>query len=528
MARTLFLLIGAGLLVWVAVVVFSSFWVMAKTWETQQELATSKARALGLFFEDAQASLADAQESLDSAARFLPLVESIGWFPGIGDEILLIGGVIRSQRDITEALSPLYGLGVDIIRLSGLSSDYFKQVSEGRSRPVTFGDLPTQTKRAILGRLAGAAKDLDLLTARINLAQIELSRLLQGPAPGSLANALGSMSEELRRMGSGLELLRVVSHILPTFAGLQESSTNLMLLLNNNELRPGGGFIGTYGVLQAYGGDIQTLETQDVYALDNAARGVTSVPPTPLSAYNQTDKWFFRDANWSPDFALSAQKAVELFLSESASAEPSENVPTARRVDNVIAFTPTYAAALLAITGPITVGGQTFTKDNVADVLEYQVEFGYVGEGLPPTQRKQILADLVNEMKTHLYALPVSQWDSVSKATQRALREKQLILYSTNVDVQHTLVQARLGGAVASETADAIMVVDANLASLKSDPAVERTIAYAVKRDEAGKWVGSVDVTYVHTGVFDWKTTRYRTYTRLMEQASARKRSVGQ
>jgi len=66
----------------------------------------------------------------------------------------------------------------------------------------------------------------------------------------------------------------------------------------------------------------------------------------------------------------------------------------------------------------------------------------------------------------------------------------------------------RWGGSVV------LMVVDANLASLKTDRVVERTINYSLWRDGSGVRVKTV-ITYKNKGWFDWRTTRYRTYTRI-------------
>jgi hypothetical protein len=515
--RTILVFFGVVLLFWATSVVCASFFVFNKTLEARDALIVSKTQALDLAFDQASESLAQAQKSLDHATYALPILESIGWFPGMGRELLLTVDIIRSQRAITQALSPMYDLGNDLMRLSGLSKDYLERVSQGLSPAITFGDLPTQTKRAILDRLAGSARDFDLLASHIELAKTELDLLLKEATLGPVLNALEPLRKELDSVGSRLEFLRVASHILPAFAGLSDPSINLLLFLNNDELRPGGGFIGSYGVLRTYGGDIQSLETADVYALDSAAAGlVTTTAPEPLVRYNQATKWFFRDANWSPDFAISTQKSIELFLSEVALLGSAEGIPTSSQIDNVIAFTPTYTADLLAITGPITVSGQTFTKDNVADLLEYQVEYGYAKDGLPEAQRKEILSDLINEMKTRLYALPFLQWEEVSFATQRALREKQLLLYSQDEAVERMIARENFGGVIAPTTSDVIMVVDANLASLKSDPVVDRAITYSIARADSGEWVGRVDITYKHTGTFDWKTTRYRTYTRVL------------
>ena len=57
-------------------------------------------------------------------------------------------------------------------------------------------------------------------------------------------------------------------------------------------------------------------------------------------------------------------------------------------------------------------------------------------------------------------------------------------------------------------------MIDANLASLKSDPVVKRTIEYQVRRD-GSNFIADVRLTYKNEGSITWKTTRYRTYTRI-------------
>jgi hypothetical protein len=98
-----------------------------------------------------------------------------------------------------------------------------------------------------------------------------------------------------------------------------------------------------------------------------------------------------------------------------------------------------------------------------------------------------------------------------------AFRTKQFFVYHTKTDVQKVLVRAGWSGAISVPLAvsDVQMVVDANVASLKSDPAVQRTIRYEMTKDVNGNRIGRTSITYKHTGKFDWKTSRYRTYTRL-------------
>ncbi len=504
-ARIILVVTVTIVVLWVVAVMVSATQVFAHMLDARDALIQAKEEATAFSFTSASSSLERAEEAFAASERFLPVLSSVSWVPVVGHTMASVSDVVRSGHDLVEALQPFFDLGEDVVQLSGLSDAYLAQMNEGLVPTVTFGDLSTQTKRAMLTRLSASAEDLDLLFARLDLVSQELTILAQESPIGPVLTLMDPLRVQVNELTAELDFLRSLVRLLPTFAGLEDEATSLLLFLNNNELRPGGGFMGTYGVLKTSGGDITELETTDVYALDDAASDtVTRTAPSPLQRYNETTKWFFRDSNWSPDFAVSSMTASAMFLEEGG-------VP----VENVIGFTPTFAADLLAITGPITVGGQTFTPENVADALEYQVEYGYAESGKPVAQRKEILADLVNEMKARLYALPSASWQKVFDVTQKALDEKQLLLFSSVGEVENVITRLGWGGSVDSTTVDALMIVDANLASLKSDPAVKREVTYTLEKDSSDQWIGRVSIHYIHTGDFDWKTTRYRTYTRV-------------
>jgi hypothetical protein len=505
------------LVVWVGGVIIASVHVATKSYQASQKMLDAEASAQLFAFEQASEELLEAEALLASAQRGVPVIRTMEWVPRYGSSVESVADLIDAGHSVTEALANLFVLGEELVRLSGLSEEYLQDMQLGLEPKVTFDDLSVETKRAVLQRLSAAAEDLDLFAANLDIITEEFALLSKDARVSPLFATLDPLLGQVEEMREQLEVFAVVAKLLPSFGGLEDPATTLLLFLNNDEIRPGGGFIGSYGVLIADGGDIATLETADVYTLDDAVEDqVTRIPPYPLTSYNASDKWLFRDANWSPDFAASAESALELFASEVALLEDATDIPVATQVDHVAAFTPTYASALLEIVGDITVGGQTFTSENVSELLEYQVQFAYADDGTPYTQRKEILADLINEMKSRLFSLPYEQWQPVVEATQEALRTKQIVLYSTDEQTQAVLDATAWGGRVTEPTGtDMLFVVDANLASLKSDPFVDRETKYELYENASGQWIGRVSTTYTHNGSFDWRTTRYRTYTRL-------------
>ncbi|MDO9509981.1 MAG: DUF4012 domain-containing protein, partial [Candidatus Magasanikbacteria bacterium] len=152
--------------------------------------------------------------------------------------------------------------------------------------------------------------------------------------------------------------------------GFSGERHTLILFLNNTELRPGGGFIGSYAVISANNGIPSLLKVEGTEIIDNYSSSyLESVPPTVIKKYLGVEKWYFRDSNWSPDFVESSKKGLELYT--------KENGVAAEDIDYVVGLTPTVIREALKITGPVKVNGIEFTADNFVENLQWEVEYGY-------------------------------------------------------------------------------------------------------------------------------------------------------
>ncbi|MDP3771165.1 MAG: hypothetical protein Q8R16_02615, partial [bacterium] len=182
----------------------------------------------------------------------------------------------------------------------------------------------------------------------------------------------------------------------------------------------------------------------------------------------------------------------------------------------VVGFTPTIASALLRIVGPVEVDGFRFDAENIADELEYQVEVGYHERGIPLRQRKAIIAPLSREVIDRLMHRRFRNWGPVVGVVRTAMQEHHLLASSSEPDLQALFDRFDLAGRVQplESGEDSLLVVDANLGSLKTDPVMERSIRYTMIPDASG-YRATIRVRYRNTGTFTWKTTRYRTYTRV-------------
>lgn len=298
------------------------------------------------------------------------------------------------------------------------------------------------------------------------------------------------------------------SNIIQKVLGFSKPETYLILFLNNTEIRPGGGFIGAYGVVRVNKAMPEVLKVEGTEILDNLSpQDFPSVPPEPLQKYLPLKRWLFRDSNWSPDFASSSVKAIDLFKKEKGTA--------AEDISGVIGITPTLLEEILKISGPIMVNGHEFTAENFTEKLEYEVEFGYAEQGLHFDERKKVLADLTHALMARIRGDIFKHWSQYWALGQRMLAEKHIIAYSTDPETQNILLAKNWAGEVKQTIGDYLLWVDANLASLKTDKVIDRNLSYSFVPTTTGKYVATAKMKYINKGSFTKFTTRYRTYARV-------------
>ena len=78
---------------------------------------------------------------------------------------------------------------------------------------------------------------------------------------GKLKTAKESLITLNQLSESALELVNFTGDLV----GREGKKTYLVLLQNNTELRPGGGFIGNYAVIEFENGKFQNVSVDDIY-----------------------------------------------------------------------------------------------------------------------------------------------------------------------------------------------------------------------------------------------------------------------
>lgn len=374
------------------------------------------------------------------------------------------------------------------------------------SKDLSLQKMTSQQKHDILGAIYNAGPQLEKIQTNLSLAMEQLDEFDDRPIFPAIRSAAAPIKENLPKYEPLFKNIFLYGKVLPELAGYKKQMNYLFLLENNDEIRPAGGFIGTYGVMQIKDVEFVDFFTDNIYKLDRPVEEILKIkPPEPITEHLKQEFWYMRDSNWWYDFPTSARN-VESFYQK-------ENGPV-KDIDGVVAITQTFIEDLLGLTGPITVDGIEFNRDNFTDQLQFEVEKGYELEGIEEAERKAIISRLSKEIMNRILVLPRSEWDKLFQLIDDNFDEKHLMLYVKDQSLQSQLTKLDWSGDMYKGPADNLAIVDANLAALKTDSVMIKNYEYYLE-EKPDELIARVKMTYENLGIFTWKTTRYRTYNRI-------------
>lgn len=261
----------------------------------------------------------------------------------------------------------------------------------------------------------------------------------------------------------------------PDFLGLDGKRREyLVLLQNENELRPGGGFIGSYAILSFNGGKLTGFDVEDVYEADGQLKGHVE-PPQPIRDYLKEGGWYMRDANWNADFTV-ASKDIQWFFEKE----------TGRKVDGVIGVNLSVARAVLGAIGEVYVPDfkAKINKDNLYEQAEFYSENkSFAGS----TQKSSFLGGLGKQLFEEIKTANTQKRLELVKAVLNQLTSSEIRLALNNQTSAKTVASLGWDGAVyrgkcALERcfADYLYLVEANLGVNKANYFLYRNIEQTV------------------------------------------------
>lgn len=461
-------------------------------------------------FDEALVSIENAEGGLSEVRAGLRATGPWRAFPYIGSRLRALEDVEQAGRTAIAGAKELIAVANTL--MLALQGEGILDPTSAVGATRSFQDLTKEEKRVILAQLERSLPAMQRARERIDIAAEAWERIpkeqLFAPALAALEPVVRQLPVIRKQIDDAVSLIEI---ILP-LVGYPEERTYLVLLQNADELRPGGGFIGNVGEVKVDAADFEQIEFKDVYAVDDPVAATwDEVPPANITKHLRVPAWFLRDANWSPDFPTSALTVMDFY-----ERETFEGTGNSVRLDSVVALEPAFFEDLLRLTGPITVEGKTFNAENFFSQLQYDVEIGFLSEGIPVPQRKEVVAKVGDELLSKLTNQPASRWPEIAATVTKALERKDIMIYSRDATLQTVLDARDWSGRVESADGDYLMVVDANLAALKTDGQMTKQIFYSVDLTDRNNPTATVRLRYTNnTQRIDWRYTRYRSYTRI-------------
>jgi len=268
----------------------------------------------------------------------------------------------------------------------------------------------------------------------------------------------------------------------------------LVMLENPSEIRPAGGFLGSYADVIIKKANLESINVHDINDADSEL-DIKIIPPKPLQA--MTTRWKAADANWFFDFSDSATKVVE-FL-EASKIYQDKSI----KFDGTIAISPQVIGDLLALTGPIKLAQKNIALDQKNFLVELQKEV-QKSQRERATYPKRVLEELTPLLLSKLAALDVSQKQELFSLAQKWVEKKDLIFYFKEPSFENFFDYYNLSGKIyelpANFEGDYLAVVDANIDGGKSDLFIKQDVVLESQINHDGTLSNHLVIYRAHNG----------------------------
>ncbi len=387
-----------------------------------------------------------------------------------------LGALVTGKTAKLEAGKKLLSAGESLAKAGATISAAFESLEAAKDQPLTT------RVQSLSAALAAALPDVEAAVA-------ELEAVEADSVPREYRATFEAARADIASVTSDLKRFIASTDVIVRILGAEGKRRYLVVFQNDRELRPTGGFIGSFALMDVEDGEIMDMEVPAGGSYDMRG-GLNERIAAPDQLRLVNPRWEFQDANWFADFPSSA-RSLSWFYEKSGG-------PT---VDGVLAVTTGFMEDLLKTLGPIDMPdyGKTLTSSNFFLETQKAVELEYDKEENKP---KQIISDLAAKVLERLVAEGGAQLMPLMDASSRALASKDIQAYFKDPEEQAVASELGWSGELKPvPNADFLSVVDSNIAGGKTDGVIHADIRHETEIAEDGSLVDTVSVTRTHKGV---------------------------
>jgi len=447
--------------------------------------------------------IADTKLSLGALDKSLNMLFWIKPVPFIGNYVKDAGNIVKAGLLSLDATETALGASEPYLGILGFGNGNGQQKDSEKTTQERIDfvakALPELTPK--IGEISGK-----ISKAREYLVDIDPEKYPVTFSGKKVREPLSSALDTFDEVSKFVTKSEPFFEVAPYLLGLDDSRKYLILFQNDTELRPTGGFLTGYAVVNVEKAKFDNVSSNDIYNLDARYKGNVEVPE-PITTYIKQPYGLskvlrLRDMNWSPDF----RKSMELFLKEAKKA----GVPD---VDGIIAVDTQALVNFLDVIGPIGVPGYgnfsteiepkcncpqvIYDLEQYADVEGPIVWFDgkIVYQPANADNRKRIIGPLMNSILANALGQPKEKLPDLFNAAFKSLFEKHILFYLTDEKAQSGVESFGIAGRVEEFNEDYLYINDANLAGRKSNLFVTQEVEQKYEIDN-GKIVKTLTITY--------------------------------
>jgi len=323
-------------------------------------------------------------------------------------------------------------------------------------------------------------------------------------------NFFDQIKKQLIEQADNIQKAQKVINYFQKIISQEKISKYVIFFANNMELRPGGGFIGSFGVFEIGNYSIGDIKIYDIYDADGQLT-VHLDPPKPIAEYLNVPHWFFRDSNFSPDFFTNYQKALFFLEKEMKMTDFAGGILlTTTAVENILsAFNDLYLPDFKEYINAknFYIKTQIYTEKNF-----------FPGS----IQKKTFLSSLVRQIKNNI---DTSDTGNLFFQIKKSLDEKQIAVFFEDQNFQSLFDSNFWSGRVIDPKctlsdeciADYIFPYDANLGANKANFFINRYVNLKIKIDSEGKINHLLSLQYKNDSPAEiFPTGYYRNYFQIL------------
>lgn len=339
-----------------------------------------------------------------------------------------------------------------------------------------------------------AQVDQAALEVEINRKDLEISAL-----PYRFQDDFQLLDESLPYIALSREILPQLGSLI----GTEQATNYLLLALNHDELRGGGGFITAMGLLTVQNLTNIDFDLQDSYSVDDLSKEYP-LPPQPLQTYMLAGYWLPRDGNWSANFPESARDVQALY-----------QISRDETLKGVIAFDQEAVRQIVAAVGPIQVDPQTNTWVNQENILLYMQEsWGSNADSSDWWRNRKDFISILGKVivQSIMDTRDLRQVIRLVKTSHSLLRQGHLSLYFNDPQLQAVLADQGFDHGVSYQGGDFLYWVDANIGFNKVDAVIQRELDYNIDLSDPSQVRAEMSMRYTHLNQVEVPCEHIATY----------------